>query len=118
MLAGRDDGRPLLGENCTFGHRSLRATSLSGLFCARGQKFEGNSEWFALFLAPEQDLCLTSLLLRPQMRPFLKLKKKIYALCRKHHKKKNLFFFVCRKFQISIDTFVTKKIIYFFSFSR
>ena len=92
MLAGRDDGHPLLGENCTFGHRSLRATSLSGLFCARGQKFEGNSEWFALFLAPEQDLCLTSLLLHPQMRPFLKLKKTIFALCDKHHTKGKVSF--------------------------
>ena len=48
--AGRkDDGA--VRENCTFGHRSLRATSLSGLFCAAGaslRKTRSGSHCFLL----------------------------------------------------------------------
>ena len=69
MLAGRMMAVRFPGENCTFGHRSLRGTSLSGLFCARGQKFEGTRSGSHCFLL-RKDLCLASLLLQPQMRHF------------------------------------------------
>ena len=86
MLAGRMTAVRFLGENCTLGHRSLRGTSLSGLFCARGQKFEGTRSGSHCFLL-RKDLCLASLLLQPQMRHFQRIKKKSFAqIFHRHHK--------------------------------